>query len=295
MNLKEVRKKLYNSAGYIRSWLTKQPGVKEESITDWLLFDVSNQLPNVFYHAFTRHQEGRETGADWEWWFLFPQTYVRFRVQAKKVSSTKDNYQEIARTNNHGLQIEKLLEDSEKPDVNAIPLYVLYSSVSDNVRCNNHQIVQNDGVFIAGAQQIYDFFIAGPRRKVTSAKLLKLSSPFSCFACCPLITAYGGLQRYLEYYFQPEVMPVSQKSNAFRGLHEQLPAYLSSFLEYDAPVDLPEWWENEFKYQLEDFNALLVYDFRNYKPFDFSRLTCSGDSWSQGATDEFQDGSDITF
>ncbi|MBD2505311.1 DUF6615 family protein [Anabaena azotica] len=288
MYLDAVRKKLYDSAGYIRFWLTKQPGVKEESITDWLLFDVSNELSNILYHAFTRHQEGRETGADWEWWFLFSQDYIRLRVQAKKVSSTEDNYPEIARTNRHGLQIEKLLKASEQ--ANAVPLYALYSSVSGDVRCKKQQIVQNDGVFIAGAQQIYDSFIRGSRQKVTSADLLKLSSPFSCFACCPLVTTDGDglLHRYLEYYFRPEVMPVSLDSKNFRGLHRELPDYLSSFLE-NARFGELESWENNFESELQDFNALLVYDFRDCGTFAFDdRLTCSGNSWSQGRTDELE-------
>ncbi|MHC5598903.1 MAG: DUF6615 family protein [Nostoc sp.] len=284
MNIEEVRKQLHETAGYIRLWLTKQPNVKEESLTDWLLFNLSNRVPNILYYAFNRHQEGRDTGADWEWWILFSRHNIRFRVQAKKVSSTHDNYPEIARTNRYGLQIDMLLNASKKD--NAIPLYALYSSVSGDAMCNNQQIVQNDGIFIAGGQQIYDTFL-GHRQKITATDLLKLSNPFSCFACCPFVTADGGgLRHFLEYYFQSEITSSSLDLDSFRGLHDQRPRYLSSFLEY-ARDGIPEWWENEFQSELQDFNALLVYDFRNYKAFEFNPVFCSNDSRTQKLFDEF--------
>ncbi len=71
-SMDEICKQLHQSSGFVRKWIAKQPAVKEESLTDWLLFDVSTRLPNVLYHAFTRHEEARHTGADWEWWLLFP-------------------------------------------------------------------------------------------------------------------------------------------------------------------------------------------------------------------------------
>jgi len=51
--------------------MRKQPEVKEESLTDWLLFDVSQKISRITYKSFPRHEEARRTGADWEWWFLF--------------------------------------------------------------------------------------------------------------------------------------------------------------------------------------------------------------------------------
>lgn len=257
--MKDICQQIRESAEYINLWLTKQPNVYEESLTHWLLFDVSNRLSNVLYHTFTRTEEGRETGADWEWWILFPQNYVRFRVQAKKVSSG-NNYPNIARTNAHGLQINKFLEDSKR--VNAISLYALYSPAINYEMCNGKLSNQNDGVFIVGGQQIYNNFIDGRTLKITASDILKLSKPFSCFACCPLITSDGGgLRQYIKKFFQLEMTSGSPDSNNFRGLHDELPQYLLSFLE-TARTGLPEWWENEY-HELRDFKELLVYDFRN--------------------------------
>jgi hypothetical protein len=258
MSVKQVCQQLNESSEYVQLWLTKQPNAKEESLTDWLLFDISNKLPNVLYYAFSRHKEALQTGADWEWWILFPQNYVRFRVQAKKVFSTKDNYPGIAHTNQHGLQIDKLLDDSK--NVNAIPLYALYSSVNGLAMCQ--QLNHKDGIFLAGGQKIYDSFIAISRQKITANDLLGLSNPFSCFACCPLIKGRGGLQDYLRHYFLSEITPVDQEVDGFRGLHDELPTYLTSFLQ-NAREGVPEWWEGEFESELRDFKALLIYDFRN--------------------------------
>ena len=43
-----------NKSKYIHNWLNKQPFVGEESITDWLLFALSESLPNIkVYNIFS--------------------------------------------------------------------------------------------------------------------------------------------------------------------------------------------------------------------------------------------------
>ena len=253
-------KELRKSSGFVRRWLTRQPGVKEESLTDWLLYDVSERLPFVRYVAFSRHQEARETGADWEWWILLRRHYFRIRVQAKKVSAADDNYPELARTNRYGLQIDKLLADART--ANAIPLYALYSTETGHSMCGGQPHTHKDGVFLAGASHLYADFIAGTRQRISSLDLLTRSNPFSCFACCPLTRELdGAMSRYFERYYTAEVYPDGQDRNEPRGTHTQLPAYVSSLLEHDSE-GVPDWWEREFGSSLQDFNAILVYDYR---------------------------------
>ncbi len=55
----------------IKKWLTKQPEVKEESLTDRFLYNLSEKIPTIKYEQYTKTEEGRKTGADWEWWFIF--------------------------------------------------------------------------------------------------------------------------------------------------------------------------------------------------------------------------------
>lgn len=253
------------SSSYIRRWLTRQPGVREESLTDWLLYNVSKCLPFVQYVAFSHHQEARETGADWEWWILFQDNYFRLRVQAKKVSAANDNYPELARTNRYGLQIEKLLEDAGT--ANAIPLYALYSAETGHSICECRSLHgDEDGVFLAGASRLHDDFIAGrSRQRISSSDLLTRSNPFSCFACSPRIRWAGGTMyhflHFFEHYYASEIRPKGENRDLPRGVHTELPEYVSSLVEH-ANEGIPDGWERKFRGSLQDFNAILVYDHR---------------------------------
>ena len=79
-------------------WLNKQPNVKEESLTDWLLYQSEMRSNKVFYKSFTRNEESH-IGADWEWWILTEDRYglsaYRLLVQAKKLKKKEDNYKAI--------------------------------------------------------------------------------------------------------------------------------------------------------------------------------------------------------
>ena len=57
----------HDASEYCYNWLKKQPFVKEESLTDWILYNVSEHNSNVYYKAFTRNEESKN-GVDWEWW-----------------------------------------------------------------------------------------------------------------------------------------------------------------------------------------------------------------------------------
>ena len=109
-------------------WLQAQPQVREESLTDWLLYNVSQSTDRFYYKTFNKHEESIN-GSDWEWWVVFGGPYgniraFRFLVQAKKLKK-KNNYQLICYGNRHGLQIDLLIEAARKR--NAMPLYMFYS------------------------------------------------------------------------------------------------------------------------------------------------------------------------
>ena len=255
-----------HSSRYIREWLVAQPSVKEESLTDWLLFNLSKGDPSVVYRAFTRHQEARITGADWEWWFVFPKESYLFRVQAKKASPSSDNYPDLARSNQYGLQVDKLLNAAET--ANAIPLYALYSAAQHPTRCRAGSST-GDGVFMAGGNDVNKQFIRPERRYVSDADLLSCTVPLTCFSGCPLLhRGRHHMVTFLDEYFSEEMqsseeaMSESMSSNTSRpGVHAQLPGYVSSLLELRG--DMPDWWEGEFRFSLPDVDAILVHDFRD--------------------------------
>ena len=244
----------------ILNWLTKQPEVKEESMTDRFLFDISEKLPIVKYRQFTRMEEGRKTGADWEWWLIFPNDRAFCaRVQAKKLKNDKDNYAGIAYTTNGMLQIEKLLEDSNKD--NFASLYAFYSSESSqHTLCNGKK--GNEGVFISDAEHLKNEIIDKPRSKYLAQDVLKFSNPISCIFCCPLTESisYEGLKEHLRIYF-PALYKRSIKNN--NDLNPigfvKTPNRILQFLNKESD----SWWENEFRYSIENVNAILVIDLRH--------------------------------
>ncbi|MCX7049628.1 MAG: hypothetical protein NTX50_29600 [Candidatus Sumerlaeota bacterium] len=270
---------LHASSQYVRNWIRKQSEVKEESLTDWLLFDVSQKISKITYKAFSRHEEARKTGADWEWWFLFPSFAFKMRIQAKKLSSSEDNYPAIAYTNTYGLQIEKLLKDAAREDF--MPLYAFYTSEQADVMC---QMQRNDeGVFMAGGQRIHDAVIAVPRQPVTARDLLKHTIALSCFLCCPLASGKNrgrapsgnddedGWVEFIKHYYKSELKPtkseVDTQGEHIPGMHEQIPSYIQSFITA-GEKGVPDGWEREYHHSLENVNALLVYDARQ-KPTNY--------------------------
>lgn len=252
-----------DASAYIANWLAKQPSVKEESLTDWLLHEISSKSPRIRYVAFSRYVEARTTGADWEWWFLYPGGSYRYRIQAKKTSQGKDNYPSIAYTNLHGLQIDKLISDSKS--ANAIPAYVFYSASSSPKHSKCGGGVSAKGAFSIGAQTVYSQFIAGGKAVVSESDILNKSIPLQCFTCCPLgrEPTSQSMDSFIDHYFVEEAAMFADGNarNDRAGFHKTLPSYVVSLLEHAEGV--PEWWHREFKSQIEEFSSLVVYDLRD--------------------------------
>lgn len=251
-------KKLTASSRYVNQWQLKQPSVKEESLTDWLLCDISEKIDGISYRQFTRTEEARQTGADWEWWFVFTDFSFRLRVQAKKISTSKDNYAAIAYTNKYGLQIEKLVADSALK--NFIPFYAFYTSDDEQTMCGRRGTANGEGVFMSGAKRIYQDFILGSKNNVSVNDVLKKTVPLSCFICCPETHA-SDFASFLGKYFTHE--KESDNSNIqVLGRYEKLPHHIESFIKL-SKEELPEWFEKEFRSELEGINAIFTYDLRD--------------------------------
>lgn len=257
--------KLKESSLYVRDWIARQPAVKEESLTDWLLYDISQKINGIIYRAFSRHEEARVTGADWEWWFLFPDFSAKMRVQAKKINPGNDNYAAIAHTNKYGLQIEKLLQDSEAK--NFLPFCTFYTCLQEHVMCQKQ--INDEGVFMAGANQVHGDFIKGGKRPAMPTDILAKSIALSCFLCCPLQSEGHGRRSFisfLSHYYSSEIGHVPEEGEQLdreptRGIYREIPSYVSSLVEH-AREGLPDWWEQEFRGYIEGVNSIVVYDAR---------------------------------
>jgi len=250
----------------VHHWMMRQPAVGEESITDWLLFEVSEQLPQVRYYKFNRFEDARVSGADWDWWFVGNRVSMGWRVQAKKLKKDADNYADIARANRFGLQIEKLLESSTAE--NLLPFYSLYYAATGapGVMCKGGIGMQADGgIFLASARTVYESFVSKGRLKVDADSVLAVGNPLHCLFCCPLgFTKSGvveGLHGYVLAYYGDAISDTGVNPNQRPGLHAELPVHVRSLLE--TPVgEMTESYEREFSRLAQQTKAVLVFDLR---------------------------------
>src|SRR5262249_16061767 len=81
----------------VRTWIDLRDSgmlghsLSEESLTDLLVLDIGRlHRADVIIKKFTKPEEGRTTGADWEWWFVRGQSGFGMRVQAKKIGDDND-------------------------------------------------------------------------------------------------------------------------------------------------------------------------------------------------------------
>lgn len=184
----------HDSSRKIYDWLNKQPNVKEESLTDWLLYYTSEHCSNLYYQEFTRRKEANN-GADWEWWILTPKygkeyNAYRFLVQAKKLlADSGDNYPLLSYGNKNGYQIDLLMETAKYK--NAFPLYLYYSTAPvdiekqiDEVRYIDSSVIYwcdncENGCYLSPALKVYEELYKYPRHKLQDTdivnKALKLS------------------------------------------------------------------------------------------------------------------------
>jgi len=101
-----------DASAYVAGWLQRQPALQEESITDWMLDYFVQHSSDIRHYQFTRYEEARMSGADWDWWLLLERGCFKIRSQAKKVRRNHDHYRDLARANKTGCQIDLLLDSS---------------------------------------------------------------------------------------------------------------------------------------------------------------------------------------
>jgi hypothetical protein len=255
----------------VAAWVRKQPSVGEESLTDWLLFELSERIPSVRYIKFTRWDEARTTGADWEWWFVSGRLSLGARVQAKKLALDQDNYPALAYANKHGMQIEKLREDATRSGL--LAFYALYcdNRAGAKVKCGlRPDAGLDEGVFLAGANGLYAAHIQKGRCRAEAADILAGANPLSCLFCCPLTMSPGsveGLYHYVQTYYpdalDPALLPEVTKGAGDErlGLHREPPSYVTALLEF-AQREVPRGWEREYPVPVDETNALVVFDLR---------------------------------
>ncbi len=172
----------------IYRWLSKNPWVKEESITDWLQFgllSMSGLSERVRFIPLTRQEEAH-IGADMEWWALTNEKDVlcayRFLVQAKYLKANTNVRPSIVYKNRNGYQIDLLIKAAKIRS--AMPLYLYYSCSRPVPQMQlqsfpylDKQIVlwcENcvNGIYLASAESVKETYFNSTIQKVSDVDLL---------------------------------------------------------------------------------------------------------------------------
>ena len=259
-------------------WLQKQPNVKEESLTDWILYTISERTDRFYYKAFTRNEEAAN-GADWEWWVLADDCQglcaYRFLVQAKKLKRTQDNYPLIAYGNRNGLQIDLLIDSAKHR--NAMPIYIYYSVAAPELaqQINNFHFFDTDivawcrdcinGAYMSMAQSVKQRVFDSPRKKITEVDLLNNSLGLS--VCDFLFHSKHSSKKIMDLLNRCYInniendTPVS--SNGMKHFGNSIPNYLNTLIDQKRNFkSFPDWYESEFEHQLNGIAGVAVVDLR---------------------------------
>lgn len=265
---------------YIYNWISRQKHVKEESVTDWLLYEISQRCNFIFYQTYSRHEEARN-GSDWEWWVLTSGnkrsnnfSAFRFLVQAKKlIPNGMDNYSLINYGNKYGTQIDLLLKAAKNK--RAFPLYMFYSigkpdileqkknmqSYRDLLMNNQHEY-QDDGCFLSSAFNIYSLLYQTARKIVYDYQILNYSIELSILDFI-FESQTKDLDRYftlLNYKLENRKYMLTNTNYSIDGnkyTKRSIPNYLKVFIETKENIN---WLDNES--ELKDISGLGIIDLR---------------------------------
>lgn len=273
----------HNSSKYIYEWIKNQNHVKEESLTDWILYEISQKCDLIYYQAFSRHEEA-QNGSDWEWWIVVPDSKemhcfnaYRFVVQAKKLlCDSKDNYAIVNYGNRYGTQIDLLLDFAAKR--NALPLYMYYSTGKPDIMEQLKNVTyigeseirwcENcvNGCFLSLTSDVYDLLYQSPRKKLLDYQLLNHSFKLSL-----LDAGFGHrgfdidkiLSKFNDKLLKKGMMDKRNYcDNELRGIkhnEKTIPKYLTVFLQNRQ--EKMNWFEDEMR--IMDIAGLGVIDLRN--------------------------------
>ena len=272
----------HSASNYTFDWLIKQPHVKEESLTDWLLYFLSEKDKRIFYQAFSRNEESA-IGADWEWWVLSDNGYdnsykaYRFLVQAKKLKKDNDNYPLLSYSNRNGVQMDLLIESAKYRC--AFPLYMYYSTqtaeYSEQIKNfpNDKDLLGwcegcVNGCYLSPAMIVKEIIFGSPRMKIDEQQLVNSAFGLSILDY-PIKNdcVIQWLEKVNSFYKQSENFEknlcAAKGVDGIKHYGSGIPGYINSIIKYrDENLD---WIEGEFRHQFEGISGIGIIDFRYKK------------------------------
>ena len=262
---------LHDSSKYIYNWLKSQPFVKEESITDWLLFFVSTHSDKIIYKTFS-HNEEAFNGSDWEWWILTETYAFRFLIQAKKLKENADNYPNLSYNNRHGMQIDLLINSASQKG--AMPFYAFYSCQKPEIekQINNISYIDKsalewckpciNGCFLSSAHWIKEKILDAPRKRISEIELVNASFGISIFDFYTkkTIKEVTNILLNLNSYYRNQFNNEKGIAHLFRDI----PSYVRVLIENkNNNQQSLSWYESEFGYYLSSLSGISIIDLRN--------------------------------
>lgn len=102
----------------------------ETALTDTLLLEIARaRLPSMRIIK-TAHAAERSQGTDWEWWVGSRRHgWIRYAIQAKKISFPHDTYQMLGHKVGSRLQVDLLLDYARANQ--SVALYCLYNATDE--------------------------------------------------------------------------------------------------------------------------------------------------------------------
>lgn len=229
--------------------------IGEESITDQLLLELKRRAAHqVHLRKFNRIQEGRTTGADWEWWFVSGSRGFGMRVQAKKLDSRTSTYPGLDHTvrGSRKRQINLLIDDASNQRPPLYPAYLFYNVIQRHAIpgwiCGSYPPeAELLGCAICDAYLVKSALRRGIQ---TFSHLGAASYPWNCLVCCngyaaaraPLPDRVFGVARA---FARGEVEGgINRRTGLQRvaGPVDELPSYVRDLMERspEEGADLPD-------------------------------------------------------
>lgn len=248
-----ICKEFRTTSEYIYNWYSTQKNVKEESLTDWMLYDLSQRLPMFKYVPFTRDEENKTTGADFDLWVISKNLNFSIRVQAKKLLKKGNHFEALTYLKKTKSQID-LLRKSSKPPLR--PMYLFYNNDLNKSKCSR----VNAGTIITDANTIETSLLSAGKTKVQRQDILNISIPFECLFCCLLSQSASdyvtGIKSVFNRYFS------AQSEIEDSGFSHQIPDYVREMLNPEFDEDA---WLKKYEETLKDVvNCVSVLDLRSY-------------------------------
>ena len=249
MNFCELNKKINQE---VKDFLTYCREVKEESITDFLVWQWSKADPKFKFlkiSTFTRQQESDLTGADFqlELWLVGHTFRYPLIFQAKKLIKQHDRYLEKLNYPNYTQnQLKTLLKYASAKKF--IPFYMLYGLPDKSTKsmCSMNFVI-DCGAFMIRAEDIQKLADLKKGSKVSKDDLLFKSNPFYCMFCCPLTQNNS----YFDEYFHA------------RSDENQVPHYIRYLMDTDElSINSEEIQLLIQRNELNKYRYVAVYDMR---------------------------------